>query len=304
MEDLLPRRFKADDSTGQTPARRQTKVPQTLPVTRPKKDILKELRELGRVDVASEERAFDDDFAMTPDNSDDDSMHSAKQEYQAATVSSRTADMHPDANPFIATTVQDLIAEKDDLEDGSGLLSPVPCATKGSSQPTTRQDEQERENSVSNTASGIPTLFGANARPVRPGKGSHLFQQLKSERGDRKFSGVGSLLSSKRPHSDLDESEANNVTPNSILTNTSDSPASSAVSGIAEITNITSSTSTLAGVSAQKIAGAASTFGGPPPSSSTKPSIFSFGSGKTGATNGSEGPRKISRPVAKKPSFR
>ncbi|KAG0021190.1 kinesin motor protein cin8 [Podila clonocystis] len=307
LEDLLPRRFKADDSTGRTPARRQTKVPQTLPVTRPEKDILKELRELGRVDVVSEERAFDNDFAMTPDESDDDLMQSAKQEYQEATVSSKTGDMHPDANPFIATTVQDPVAEEDALEDGSGLLSPIPSATRSSSQPTTRQDERERENSVLKNVSGIPTLFGANARPVRPGKGSHLFQQLKSERGDGKFTGVGALLSSKRPHSDVDESDANDVMPNSILTNMSDSPASSAVLGIAEISNTTSSTATTtasASAPAQKIAGAASTFGGPPTSSSTKPSIFSFGSGKTGATNGSEGPRKISRSVAKKPSFR
>lgn len=214
--------------------------------------------------------------------------------------------MHPDANPFIATTVRDPVTEEDILEDGSGLLSPVPSATRSSSQPTTRQDERERENSVSKTVSGIPSLFGANTRPVRPGKGSHLFQQLQSERGDGKFSGVGSLLSSKRPHSDVEESEANNVTPNS-MTSTSDSRASSAVLGIAEISNITSSTATTttaASVPAQKIAGSASTFGVPPTLSSTKPSIFSFGSGKTGATNGSEGPRKISRPVAKKPSFR
>lgn len=263
---------------------------------------------MGRVDVVSEERAFDNDFAMTPDDSDDDSMQSAKQEYQSATMSSRTADMHPDANPFIATTAQDPVAKEDDVEDRSGLLSPIPCTTRSSSQPTTRQEERERENSVSKTVSGIPTLFGAGARLSRPSKGTHLFQQLKSERGDGKFSGVGSLLSSKRPHSDVDESEANNVTLTGILTSASDSPASSTVSGIAEPGNNSSSiattTTTLAGVPEQKIAGAASTLAGPPTSSSTKPSIFSFGSGKTGMTNGSEGPRKISRPVAKKPSFR
>ncbi|KAI9238471.1 MAG: P-loop containing nucleoside triphosphate hydrolase protein [Podila humilis] len=307
VEDLLPRRFKADDSTGRTPARRQTNVPQTLPVTRPEKDILKELRELGRVDVVSEERAFDNDFAMTPDDSDDDFMHSAKQEYQSATVSSRAADIHPDANPFIATTAQDPVAKEDDLEDRSGLLSPIPCTTRSSSQPTTRQEECEGESSVFKTVSGIPTLFGASARPLRPGKGTHLFQQLKSERGDGKFSGVGSFLSSKRPHSDVDESEVNNVTPANIQTSASGSPASSAVSGISELGTNSSSvvtTATLAGVPAQKIAGAASTLAGPPTLSSTKPSIFSFGSGKTGTTNGSEGPRKISRPVAKKPTFR
>ncbi|KAG0345628.1 kinesin motor protein cin8 [Podila humilis] len=335
LEDLLPRRFKADDSTGRTPARRQTKVPQTLPVTRPKRDILKELRELGRVDVVSEERAFDSEFTMGADESDIDSMQSTKDSYRAmaTTATSRAADIQTDLNnPFIVATVQDLnVASPQQRQlDGEGkqqdfessFLSPEPLASRPMAQ---QESEVEKEITLVSklpTLGGTGQLFTSNARPIRPSKSVHLLSQTKSDKWENKPSITTSHLSSKRPHSEMDAESKTGSTPNCLLTGLIESTANCVSNvedtnnGVNSLTATAASTSTTTSTTTSTMMATTSTSATTTPaatsqkivaptSTSSRPlSIFSFGSGKTGNVNGSEGPRKISRPFGKKPSFR
>lgn len=50
MEFLIQHRLRMDESTGSTPRRRKYDYPQTWGRTRPSQDLLKEFREIGRVD--------------------------------------------------------------------------------------------------------------------------------------------------------------------------------------------------------------------------------------------------------------
>ncbi|KAF9407849.1 kinesin motor protein cin8 [Podila epigama] len=343
LEDLVPGRFKVDDSTGRTPARRHYKFPQTWPLTRPSKDILKEFRELGRVDVVCEDQTLDSDFAMDASDPNDGYnlplSHQENSDVLSAPVLSSTSDSQQEGvkTPLIATTtttIQDsasgvhapFVQDDDERKSESGTLTPgaLTASSKGAlSSHLDSEREKENMDSIRQKAEGpastssIPSLFGVMTRPVRPNRAGYLLASEKTVRGEGTVvttSDVGSILSTKRPHtevevdsnSDRSSSSANGSLPlglvdisNSVLPSTATLANTGESSALPTATAHSTQKATLGATGSTATANTITSTSLPRPLS-----IFSFGAGKSGTTNGSEGPRKISRPVSKRPSFR
>ncbi|KAG0207539.1 kinesin motor protein cin8 [Mortierella sp. GBA30] len=329
MEGLFPRRMKVDDSTGRTPSRRRYKYPQSWGRTRPSQDLLKEFRELGRVNMFTTEDPVEKEPSAEPADSDENAL-------TPPTLNDRisvSADLEP-------TTVESLPLGDIDVpmneSNGTGMgqgygdlpsdMVPESTRSRSPSAPPSRRLSQSAEvepgkENNGESKSGLPTstnlassssqsngsVFSRYNRPDKFGAAGSM--ALDSVFG-RKMVGFGGQSSglqsnltsiatvlSKRSASEL-EAESSNLNDSSNTSSTKltlahqlhQKPIGMASSAIGVATSAPTSA-----VSASSIV---------PPSTGIFSSLNSFGHGKSGTTNGSEGPRKVMRPAPMKPMRR
>ncbi|CAO3573768.1 unnamed protein product [Mortierella alpina] len=320
MEGLLPRRIKVDDSTGRTPSRRRYKYPQSWGRTRPSKDLLREFRELGRVDIFTTEEPVEKEPSAEPTDSDDSSVAPSLLVRMPGLISSQSSIPEPMPSSNCEETSKAQNAS-DTSHEHAGNLSTVAQEigrARSPSAPATRrlsqsaEVEQGKENSIEvKPAVVVPSIppavtqtngsvFSRFGRPGKFGMGNATATE--SSLGKRlPGSGVQSsgLLSnmtsassvlSKRPASELD--------------------ADGQLSNLADISNNNGAKPKATGIpmlngASQHAPGSnASGSSLAPPSTGIFSSPSAFGGGKSGTTNGAEGPRKVMRPAPTKPQRR
>ncbi|KAF9988581.1 kinesin motor protein cin8 [Mortierella antarctica] len=320
MEGLLPRRIKVDDSTGRTPSRRRYKYPQSWGRTRPSKDLLKEFRELGRVDIFTTEEPVEKEPSAEPADSDDNPVAPSLLDIVPASIDSRLSAPEPMSVGNSEETSKDPNASdagygyvgalSDVAQETTRSISPSAPAIRRLSQST--EVEQGKENSVeakpaavtsSNPAAVTQSNGSVFSRFGRPGKfGMGNGTATESGLGKR-LAGFGvqssGLLSnmtsastalSKRPASELD--------------------ADGQVSNLVDISNNNGAKSKATGIpmpnGASMHAPGSNVLGSSlaPPSTGIFSSPSAFGGGKSGTTNAAEGPRKVMRPAPTKPQRR
>ncbi|KAF9951949.1 kinesin motor protein cin8 [Mortierella alpina] len=320
MEGLLPRRIKVDDSTGRTPSRRRYKYPQSWGRTRPSKDLLREFRELGRVDIFTTEEPVEKEPSAEPTDSDDSSMAPPLLVRMPEPISSQSSAPEPMPSSNSEETTRGSNAS-DSGHEHAGMLSAVAQETARSrspSAPTTRRLSQsaEVEQGKENTAEAKPVAVASSipaavtqtngsvfSRYGRPGKfGMGNATATESGLGKRlpgfgvQSSGLLSNMTSaspvlsKRPASELDaDGQGSNLTD--ISNNNVTKPKTTGIP-------------MLSGASLHAAGSNALGSSLAPPSTGIFSSPSAFGGGKSGTTNGAEGPRKVMRPAPTKPQRR
>ncbi|KAG0000248.1 kinesin motor protein cin8 [Entomortierella chlamydospora] len=296
-EALVPRRLKVDDSTGRTPARKKYKYPHTWERARPSRDLLKEFRELGRVHMLTTNQPAD---SRELSDSDDNVEEPLNKEQALETPSLQSPESEAD-NQLIRD-VNELSADTESLgDDGVDIESSSQTTTESQPRSPSRRASQlhvrqEAEMEKENNAEFQLAAQGVNniprpSRPTRPG----LVSAAASDFGLGKKMGMGhNTMHGKRSASEMEESNSIGNTMADIINNmhaTTARPnpflqkANGALAPGATVTT-TSASSIL------------------PPSSGPFSGSGLFGAGKSGLTNSSEGPRKISRPAPLKPTKR
>ncbi|KAF8930627.1 hypothetical protein EDD21DRAFT_179673 [Dissophora ornata] len=302
MVSLLPRRIKVDDSTGRTPPRREYKYPQTWGRTRPSQDLLKEFRELGRVNMFTTDQP-----AGSPDISDSDESPAATPTPNQEAEMSDPQLLSPGSEH---PAVRDVSGSSDitpSLNDGREFIgsgsanaesrarSPFSPSSRRNSQSFVRQEaEKEKENNME----ALPVGPGAGSllRATRPGKFG--FNAAVDFGLSKKMSALGQNASGsiqlmpKRSASEMEreqDPEGNNHSSNNL--------ADISNSMLANPFQVTSKANGV--VSASSASGSGVITGVAP--STFAPSGLVFGTGKSGLVNSAEGPRKVMRPAPIKP---
>ncbi|KAI1300535.1 kinesin motor protein cin8 [Mortierella claussenii] len=213
LEDLVPRRLKVDDATGRTPSRRKYKYPHSWCRTRPSQDLLKEFRELGRVNMFTTDQSATsgalsesgDDIESTSSALDPGSidMNDVQPRDAEAPVNYPVVDASGQGS---ATDLADSMGESEHVSSSTTLSSIEARSPLRTSQPYVGQEaEREKENLADAKVAGI-TLAPSNiARPVRPGKHGYNIGALSADLSIAKKQG-------KRSAADMESGGSNDVT--------------------------------------------------------------------------------------------
>ncbi|KAF9431547.1 kinesin motor protein cin8 [Entomortierella beljakovae] len=297
IEAFVPRRIKVDDSTGRTPARKNYKYPTTWGRARPSQDLLREFRELGRVKMLTTNQSPDSPVQSNSDDNPDylplidtfeiPSIHSSLPRVEAH--SRQEIDEQP-------TSSKDLCDEEESVGSSKAASDSHPRSpSKKTSQSFVRKEaEKEKENSIGQGAGSALS----SVRLVKPVLGSIAMSDFgisrKSGLGNgikRSASEMSNNTDENVPHlstmSDINNNIRSTTTPPNPLQQKLNGSSAVGASGMAPLVSVSTSTSSIV-----------------TPSSGQFSVTGAFGTGKSGLTNSSEGPRKISRPAPIRPTGR
>ncbi|KAF9103129.1 kinesin motor protein cin8 [Mortierella sp. AM989] len=311
MEALVPRRLKVDDSTGRTPARKKYKYPQTWERARPSQDILKEFRELGRVEMLTTNQPTN---SLGLSDSDDDTKELLIQDqaFEAPSLQFTSSETESQFMRDVNEQASDAKSQCDnnevDVESSTQATTesrPKSPSRRASQTYVKEEAEKEKENNLepqlaTQGNNSIPRLI----RPTRPGFNSAAVSDL----GLNKKIGVGqSILHAKRSASEMEgnsnASESGHQVANMMADISNNMHATTSIPNPFQ-QKVSSASALGAGMGAVTAVSATSTSSIATLTSGSFSGSGVFGTGKSGLTNGSEGPRKISRPGPIKPTKR
>ncbi|KAF9922210.1 kinesin motor protein cin8 [Linnemannia zychae] len=281
-ENLVPRRLKVDDSTGRTPSRRKYKYPHRWGLTRPSQDLLKEFRELGTVKVFTTELEMEKDQSRDSSDTEESSRPSSPLADKSPNVILRLPDVHVDSQPVMdmehtgkevtppgsESTSVDMLSPVSNEERSVSVSAPT---SRRSSQSFVSEADKEKENGIERKqalALGLPPeIHIARTRPV--------FAKKPMPASNAQV--VGSMLS-KRSAAMMESSDVIST------------------GNLVDISNNLRTMQSDSNNPFQQKHSNASTSAISAPPTKIPPAKPTFGMGKSGLVNSSEGPRKVVRP--------